>query len=512
MRKIRNLLVLVLAVAMALSVVSFSVADSAETREEVTVKYWYPMHPSAIEEDFDHDPLHELLAEKTGVHIEYQLVPNDNSQELYNLMMASGNLPDIVCIRPASLKKYPDAWAPLDDYILADTDRYANLYNTIYTDDYLMSYLPSDDGKNRIVPMLATRLIGDILIVRKDLMETWGYGYDDLVTLDQWHDVLTKAKDEGYIPYMTRYKRAGILYRLLGGYSDCMQEEYYVDIDGKTVKYGVLEPRFKEVVEIARQWYAEGLIDPEYPTTDATIWWEKFLAGDVFATHDNMTRVNAADKDYMTVQNNDMRAMAVGPMQSPETGTRNTTIHYPRVRDKSAAIAASSKYIERILDYFDYCFSEEGFYAMNWGIEGYSYEMVDGMPVTIAEYDEKSSTREIQLVGTRDEPKDGADELIYNFNVFDYSENTRIGTKLYQDNDFIRRNWIEAISFTDAENEEMTAREAELDTYRGEMLDKFIMGIEPMENWDAFVDEIKAMGVEKNIAIYQQGLDRALGN
>ena len=56
----------------------------------------------------------------------------------------------------------------------------------------------------------------------------------------------------------------------------------------------------------------------------------------------------------------------------------------------------------------------------------------------------------------------------------------------------------------------MTAREAELDTYRGEMLDKFIMGIEPMENWDAFVDEIKAMGVDKNIAIYQAGLDRAL--
>ena len=51
-------------------------------------------------------------------------------------------------------------------------------------------------GKNRIIPMLATRLIGDVLIVRKDLMEAWGLGYDDLVTLDQWHDVLTKAMDD----------------------------------------------------------------------------------------------------------------------------------------------------------------------------------------------------------------------------------------------------------------------------------------------------------------------------
>ena len=123
MRKTRNWLVLALALVMALSMMSGAIGTADDTREEVTVKYWYPMHPSAIEEDFDHDPLHEMLAEKTGVHIEYELVPNDNSQERYNLMMASGNLPDIVCIRPASLKKYPDAWAPLDDYII-DNPRY----------------------------------------------------------------------------------------------------------------------------------------------------------------------------------------------------------------------------------------------------------------------------------------------------------------------------------------------------------------------------------------------------
>ncbi|MBR4442406.1 MAG: extracellular solute-binding protein, partial [Clostridia bacterium] len=257
MKKTRRWIVLALVLALALSVTGGAGTGAADdTREEVTVKYWYPMHPNHIEEDFDHDPLHEMLAEKTGVHIEYELVPQDNSQERYNLMMASGNLPDIVCMNVKNLKKYPDAWAPLDDYIVGN-ERYANLDKTIYGDEYLTSYLPSDDGKNRVVPMLATRLIGDILIVRKDLMEAWGLGYDDLVTAEQWHDVLTQAKNEGYIPYMTRYKRAGILYRLLGGYSDCMQEEYYVDLDGKTVKYGVLEPRFKEVVELARQWYAE---------------------------------------------------------------------------------------------------------------------------------------------------------------------------------------------------------------------------------------------------------------
>ena len=128
MKKTRRWIVLALVLALALSVTGGAGTGAADdTREEVTVKYWYPMHPNHIEEDFDHDPLHEMLAEKTGVHIEYELVPQDNSQERYNLMMASGNLPDIVCMNVKSLKKYPDAWAPLDDYIIGNERYYSFL-------------------------------------------------------------------------------------------------------------------------------------------------------------------------------------------------------------------------------------------------------------------------------------------------------------------------------------------------------------------------------------------------
>lgn len=480
----------------------------AENRDPVTVKWWYPMHVNDIEEDYDNAPMDVLLAEKTGVSIEWELVPATNVDERYNLLMASGDLPDMVTRNVTLLKKYPDAWLPLDSLVKGST-RYANLDQYIYGDEFLMSYLPSDDGQNRIIPCLATRTIGDMLLVREDLMAQWNLTEEDLVTLDDWHNVLTMAKDNGYTPFMSRYKRAAILYRLLGGYSDCMKEDYYED--GGVVKYGCLEPRFKEVVEIARQWYSEGLIDPEYPTTDATIWWEQVLAGNVFATHDNITRIGSANQDFQESQNVEYRLMGVGPMESPVTGTRNTTIHYPRVRDKCNAIAASSKNAERILDYFDYIFSDEGFYIANWGVEGYSYEMVDGMPVAIAEYTEKSKDRQIQKVGTRDMPKNQADELIYNYNIYDYHQNILKARDLYEANDFIRTEYVASISFTDAEQSEMQATKAELDTYRGEMLDKFIMGIESMDKWDSFVEELKAMGVEETLKIYQDGLDRLLG-
>jgi putative aldouronate transport system substrate-binding protein len=42
------------------------------------------------------------------------------------------------------------------------------------------------------------------------------------------------------------------------------------------------------------------------------------------------------------------------------------------------------------------------------------------------------------------------------------------------------------------------------------MLDKFIMGIEPMSRWDAFAEQIKRMNVQTTIDIYQAALDRLL--
>jgi putative aldouronate transport system substrate-binding protein len=309
---------------------------------------------------------------------------------------------------------------------------------------------------------------------------------------------------------MTRYQRSGILYRLLAGYMDGVIEDYFVE-DGK-VKYGALDPRFRDGIELARKWYAEGLIDPEYPSTDSTRWWEAVLRGDVFAFHDNIQRIQSADNEFINNQHSAFRVMGIGPMQSPNTGKRQQVIHYPHVRDRSAAISAAAKNPERILDFFEYCFSDEGFILMNFGIEGYSFNYVNGVPVGDPEFSNKVNRGEVKhVVTTRDMPKNQRDELIYDY-TFDREDHkaTRDARDLYANNDFIRENWIASVTFTDAERAILTPLRAELDTYRGEMLDKFIMGIEPMSRWDAFTAQLQRMQLQQTIDIYQQGVDRLL--
>ena len=49
---------------------------------------------------------------------------------------------------------------------------------------------------------------------------------------------------------------------------------------------------------------------------------------------------------------------------------------------------------------------------------------------------------------------------------------------------------------------------SDIETYRDEMIDKFIMGAEPISNFDSFVAQLKSMGIEDIIKIKQDAYDR----
>ncbi|XGA09378.1 hypothetical protein ABU162_16300 [Paenibacillus thiaminolyticus] len=49
---------------------------------------------------------------------------------------------------------------------------------------------------------------------------------------------------------------------------------------------------------------------------------------------------------------------------------------------------------------------------------------------------------------------------------------------------------------------------ADIDTYKSEMFNKFVMGAEPLDRFDAYVETIQSMGIEQAIQIQQAALDR----
>ena len=49
---------------------------------------------------------------------------------------------------------------------------------------------------------------------------------------------------------------------------------------------------------------------------------------------------------------------------------------------------------------------------------------------------------------------------------------------------------------------------SDITTYNDEMFMKFILGAEPIENFDKYVAQVKKLGIDKVVAIYQAAYDR----
>ena len=487
--------------------------------QEMAISLWFPMHASDIAEQFSDaygSPGLAALRAATGVKINWTLSPAAGAAEQYNLMMASGDITDVVILDAPTLKLYTAAWLPIDTIIKANPSRYPNLTKYVLEDSYVSTYLKDNDGRIRLIPQIGSRRIGSVPMLRQDLLTAWGMKTPS--TKDEWYAVLSRAKSAGMIPYATRSGRGGIT-ALFEGYLGGILEEYYED--NGVIKYGVLQPRFREVIEIARQWYAEGLIDQEYPSNTATTpWTEKMLNGQAFATYDNAVRVADYNRQYLasTSNNSSFRLVGTLPMLNPNTGLTQTKGHYPKILTRCAAISAKAKNPERILDMYEYCLSGEGtpgWILMNFGIEGagFSYD-ANGNPVMDANFQQKVADGTIKHpIVTKDMPKLVKDELYTNYND-DREDHAsqRAVRDLYAQPGIIVENWIASLNFTDAERSTLTPIEAELDTYRSEMLDKFIMGIEPMSNWNAFVTRLQGMKLNQSIAVYQAALDRLLKN
>jgi putative aldouronate transport system substrate-binding protein len=64
------------------------------------------------------------------------------------------------------------------------------------------------------------------------------------------------------------------------------------------------------------------------------------------------------------------------------------------------------------------------------------------------------------------------------------------------------------LSMTADEATEYTNIMIDLETYRSEMVVNFILGVEPIENYDAFVEYFKSKNIDRAIEIKQASFDR----
>lgn len=464
----------------------------------------------------------EELENRTGVRLDWQVYPGSEYDQAMTTRLAAGSdLPDLFKVPGSDINTLVKL---AQDGIVLPIDPYINQYGTNILKFYeaypdMKSGTTHSDGHIYSLPYSyyeQRTLKVPVIAIRGDWLET--LGLEVPVTLDDWHEVLTAFKEDDpnqngeadEIPIVTTSLQ-NIDGGGLGLFANAWGLRYggsslgkMVDENGQ-VGYSQITPAFKEYLTWMNQLYSEGLIHPDVVPDGQTS--DKLIANDQVGVYVNMIgSIPTKNASVQTASGESGGFIPVLPPQTVDTGEQyleiqNGILHYFAVSRDCVQPDLAVKW----LDYF-YA-SDEGRRLAHWGIEGETYEIVDGKP---------------QLTPLVTENPDGLDILsvmrsygcFNNFLMFrdlEFMKAVSMPVEIaFSENN--AQSFVEpfpALVPTSEEARTLASLTADITPYEEEMVTKFIMGLEPLDKYDEYVETMKALGIEEMLQIWQEQYDRA---
>lgn len=500
-----------------------SQAETAETGEfqlpivdePTTLSYFVADDSNAaiMTTDWNDNEFYQEMERRTGVHLEFEMVSSADYQTNFNLMIASGNLADMIYVGASYYAEGVDA-AIDDGYFLDLTDlvdEYMPNYERIRTSDVQYELLSTtDSGRLGAVYELRQSKQGPWLglWIRQDWLDD--LNLDTPVTFDDYHEVLTAFKNEkgATAPLILNFSGSDGEFGTMSGGLNVLNS-WQLDETGK-VNFGPYMDAWKEYVTIMHQWYTEGLIDPDFMATDErTADMAKVVTGasGLFAALYTMPSVyEAASED----PNMDLAPVNPPVMNEGDEG-------HIRLRDSytsgNTAISADSENWEVALRWLDYLYTEEGALLANYGVEGDTFEFDEnGEPV----FTDKILNNENGWTMTQTV----ASYLCPSAGIANWSDWTRELAGVPEKDQACYDVWSEfsddwrlpsSVTLTQEESTERAALYADISTIVKEQTAQFISGALDIEsNWDAYISALEASGMERAIEITQAAYDRYL--
>ncbi|MFQ6891068.1 MAG: extracellular solute-binding protein [Acutalibacter sp.] len=500
-----------------------SQAETAETGEfqlpivdePTTLSYFVADDSNAaiMTTDWNDNEFYQEMERRTGVHLEFEMVSSADYQTNFNLMIASGNLADMIYVGASYYAEGVDA-AIDDGYFLDLTDlvdEYMPNYEKVRTSDVQYELLSTtDSGRLGAVYELRQSKQGPWLglWIRQDWLDD--LGLDTPVTFDDYHEVLTAFKNEkgATAPLILNFSGSDGEFGTMSGGLNVLNS-WQLDETGK-VNFGPYMDAWKEYVTIMHQWYTEGLIDPDFMATDErTADMAKVVTGasGLFAALYTMPSVyEAASED----PNMDLAPVNPPVMNEGDEG-------HIRLRDSytsgNTAISADSENWEVALRWLDYLYTEEGALLANYGVEGDTFEFDEnGEPV----FTDKILNNENGWTMTQTV----ASYLCPSAGIANWSDWTRELAGVPEKDQACYDVWSEfsddwrlpsSVTLTQDESTERAALYADISTIVKEQTAQFISGALDIEsNWDAYISALEASGMERAIEITQAAYDRYL--
>lgn len=492
----------------------------SEKKEPTKISVWTPMNVNAA---VTIKSLNEVAAvqeweKRANVAFDFQHPSPGTEGEQLNVTLASSNLPDVFLMGvkafPGGVQKaYSDGMIiKLNDLI----DQHApNLKKIMEDNPDVAKQLKSDNGDIYALPHLRTgsyKVFGGMMI-RQDWLEDVGLEAPE--TIEEWEAVLRAFKDKKgvEIPLLAV---APPKLDLMGAAAPGIEEafgianDYYME-DG-SIKFGPIEPGYKDFLTTFNKWYQEGLIDPDFATNDQKTFDAKVTSGKAGAF---FGWVGGSLGRYLpALQEIDPEAK-IAAVQFPVLNKGDEPLFTGRSwewNSMGAVITKNAKNPEEIVKAFDYLYSPEGHMLKNFGIEGETYEMKDGQPVytdlIMHNPDNLTVAQAMAKYFFANYPFVGVDDDRYNDQYYELpaqQEAVKLYSKFAENTLKVS---IPPISLTAEESKEISKINSDAITYRDEMFVKFVMGAEPLSNFDNYVSQMKKFNIERGIQIQQEAVER----
>ena len=459
---------------------------------------------SKVMKDFSENHVWQEMEKRTNVKLEFVSPPLGQGQEQFNLIMASGDYPDFIW---SDAIAYPGGgdkaiadgnYLKLNDYV----DQYApNYTKLINSTDTIRKQAYTDEGNIWGFAMIEEKVQGAWLgmVVRQDWLDD--LGLDSPVTFDDWEDMLTKFKEEKGCQYPLALSSTGT-------YPDCNSMSagfdvgvQFYQVDGE-VKYGPIEEGYKEYLMLMNDWYQKGLIDPDFASRDGTQTENFIVTGQYGAWRDGFYMLDVyIDK----AQDPNFALTAVPTPVKNEGDTAHLRQTNYNVRNLYMSISTNCEHPVEAVKFLDYLYSDEGFILCNYGIEGEGFTYVNDEPQftdVVANNPDYGTDVALQLYALQGGPFN----RVWDREMFTYGEAAQACEAIWDQADTAYV--LPQITMTAEEGDQYAMLMGDINTLVAEKTVKYITGDESFDTYDAFVEQVKSMGIEQVIEIQQNALDR----
>lgn len=495
--------------------------------EEEAVHYscWMPVAPYVSTmmnlEDFSEQvAMVKMINEATNVYIDFNAVAGGFvEQESFNLMIAGGDYTDIIGVMNyygsssgASAGSAGHEKAIEDGIIIDlydDLKEYApNYWNILTSDDNAYMTMRTQSGYMGCIAQLLKKAGTENqgMIVRKDWLEASGVG--SLDTMDQYEQYLTYCKDNygayAYLQYEGLDTDWGSAFNITPGAFNV--------VDGKVV-HSFTTDAFKDYLTKMNDWYKKGLFNDDfYNDTDITTV-RTDMANDLCSFVDGSAEGMSNIFD-MNPENASMELKATAYPKADGVDEIHVGFESKLIKNSDTwAISTACDDPIPLLKLVNWLYSEEGQQMYNWGEEGVAFEYdengqpqwtdlvvnnPDGLNFMFASYLYATGVGSVYFPGVYDMEK----------GFYSYNDDQLEAVDTLASLTDGANNMPAYVSLDNAEQDRYNSVATDLDTYANGMILKFILGDEPMSNYQAFLDTCMDMGLQQMTDIYQGAYDR----